>query len=120
MDRVFGQLGLYQAVRPLLVGLVHGLAGSAAVALLVLTTIRDPYWAIAYLLVFGAGTVAGMMIITTAIALPFQYSQQRFARLNRTLQIVSGVISLAFGVFIVYKMGYVNGMFTNHPSWTPE
>jgi ABC-type nickel/cobalt efflux system permease component RcnA len=120
MDRIFGQLGLYQAVRPLLVGLVHGLAGSAAVALLVLTTIRDPYWAIAYLLVFGVGTIAGMMIITTAIALPFKYSQQRFARLNRALQVASGVISLAFGIFIVYKMGYVNGMFTNHPNWTPE
>src|SRR6202050_2489144 len=120
MDRIFGQLGLYQAVRPLLVGLVHGLAGSAAVALLVLTTIRDPYWAIAYLLVFGVGTIAGMMIITTAIALPFKYSQQRFARLNRTLQVTSGVISLAFGIFIVYKMGYVNGMFTHHPNWTPE
>jgi sulfite exporter TauE/SafE len=88
--------------------------------LLVLTTIRDPYWAIAYLLVFGVGTIAGMMIITTAIALPFKYSQQRFARLNRTLQVASGVISLAFGIFIVYKMGYVNGMFTHHPNWTPE
>jgi ABC-type nickel/cobalt efflux system permease component RcnA len=120
MDRIFGQLGLYQAARPLLVGLVHGLAGSAAVALLVLTTIRDAYWAIAYLLVFGVGTIAGMMIITTAIALPFKYSQQRFARLNRTLQVASGVISLAFGIFIVYKMGYVNGMFTHHPNWTPE
>jgi len=120
MDRLVGQLGLYQAVRPLLVGLVHGLAGSAAVALLVLTTIRDPYWAIAYLLVFGVGTIAGMMIITTAIALPFKYSQQRFARFNRALQVASGVISLAFGIFIVYKMGYVNGMFTSHPKWTPE
>jgi ABC-type nickel/cobalt efflux system permease component RcnA len=120
MDRIFGQLGLYQAVRPLLVGLVHGLAGSAAVALLVLTTIRDPYGAIAYLLVFGIGTIAGMMIITTAIALPFKYSQQRFARFNRALQVVSGVISLAFGIFIVYKMGYVSGMFTSHPNWTPE
>jgi high-affinity nickel permease len=120
MDRMFGQLGLYQAVRPLLVGLVHGLAGSAAVALLVLTTIRDPYSAIAYLLVFGVGTIAGMMIITTAIALPFKYSQQRFARFHRALQVASGVISLAFGLFIVYKMGYANGMFTSHPNWTPE
>jgi high-affinity nickel-transport protein len=120
MDRIFGQLGLYQAVRPLAVGLVHGLAGSAAVALLVLTTIRDPRWAIAYLLVFGVGTIAGMMLITAAIALPFKYSQSRFARLNRGLAVASGIISIAFGIFIVYQMGYVNGIFTSHPHWIPE
>src|SRR3984885_16227587 len=56
-DRHFGQIGLYQVVRPLVVGLVHGLAGSAAGALLVLTTIRNPKWAVAYLLVFGVGTI---------------------------------------------------------------
>ena len=120
MDRIFDQLGLYQAVRPLAVGLVHGLAGSAAVALLVLTTIRDPRWAIAYLLVFGLGTIAGMMLITAAIALPFKYSQSRFARLNRGLAVASGILSIAFGIFIVYQMGYVNGIFTNHPHWVPE
>jgi ABC-type nickel/cobalt efflux system permease component RcnA len=120
MDRIFGQLGLYQALRPLAVGLVHGLAGSAAVALLVLTTIRDPRWAIAYLLVFGVGTIAGMMLITAAIAMPFKYSQQRFARVNRALGVASGLLSVAFGIFIVYKMGYVNGIFTSHPSWKPE
>src|SRR5262249_27448770 len=51
LDRHFGGLGLYQLARPLLIGIVHGLAGSAAVALLVLATIRDPRWAVVYLLV---------------------------------------------------------------------
>ena len=60
-----------QVIRPVAVGIVHGLAGSAAVALLVLTTIQDPRWAMAYLLVFGAGTVAGMILVTMAIATPF-------------------------------------------------
>lgn len=120
LDRTFGRLGLYQTLRPLAVGVVHGLAGSAAVALLVLTTIRVPAWAIAYLLVFGVGTIAGMMLITAAIAIPFAASQARFQRFNRGLSVASGVISVAFGLFIVYEMGFVKGLFTKHPSWTPH
>jgi ABC-type nickel/cobalt efflux system permease component RcnA len=120
MDRTFGRLGLYQVVRPLVVGIVHGLAGSAAVALLVLTTIRVSSWAVLYLLVFGLGTVAGMMLITAAIAVPFKFSQGRFARLNRGLGLISGLASLAFGLFIVYKMGFISGLFTTRPSWTPR
>jgi high-affinity nickel permease len=119
-DRHFSQLGVYQVVRPLVVGLVHGLAGSAAVALLVLTTIRNPKWAIAYLLVFGIGTIAGMMLITGAMVLPFAYADKRFSRLNRGLRIASGVISVAFGLFLVYEIGFVNGLFTSHPHWTPH
>ncbi|HXN23116.1 MAG TPA: high-affinity nickel-transport family protein [Candidatus Dormibacteraeota bacterium] len=119
MDRNFARLGVYQLLRPLIVGIVHGLAGSAAVALLVLTTIRNPFWAVAYLLVFGVGTIAGMMLVTAAIALPFTYSQHRFGRLNRALGLASGLISLGFGLLIVYRMGYVNGIFTN-PRWFPR
>ncbi|HWY44050.1 MAG TPA: hypothetical protein VNX66_11165 [Candidatus Sulfotelmatobacter sp.] len=120
MDRTFGPLSFYQVLRPLAVGVVHGLAGSAAIALLVLTTIRVPLWAVSYLLVFGVGTIAGMMLITTAIAVPFSYSADRFARFNRSLGLLSGLVSLAFGIFIVYEMGFVNGLFTRNPSWTPR
>jgi high-affinity nickel permease len=120
MDSTFGRLGVYQVVRPLIVGIVHGLAGSAAVALLVLTTIRVPSWAVFYLLVFGAGTVAGMMLITAAIAVPFKFSGSRFVRLNRGLGLASGFVSLAFGLFLVYQMGFVNGLFTRSPVWVPR
>jgi len=120
LDRAFGRLGLYQFLRPLVVGIVHGMAGSAAVALLVLAVIRNPAWAVAYLLVFGLGTIAGMMLITAAIALPFAYTGKRFARLNRYMAVASGLISLAFGFFIVYEIGFVQGLFTSHPHWTPQ
>jgi high-affinity nickel-transport protein len=114
------QLGLFHILRPLIVGVVHGLAGSAAVALLVLTTISSPSWAIGYLLIFGLGTVAGMMLITAAIALPFAYSMQHFTRLNRGLAAASGFVSVAFGLFLCYQTGFVDGLFTGHPAWTPR
>jgi len=119
LDRGLGHLGVYQLARPLVVGVVHGLAGSAAVALLVLGTIRDPRWAIGYLLVFGLGTIAGMMLITAALAMPFALTARRFSRLNGWLGLASGLLSLAFGAFLVYQIGFVDGLFTAHPRWTP-
>jgi high-affinity nickel-transport protein len=114
------KLGLFHTLRPLLIGIVHGLAGSAAVALLVLGTIREPKWAVLYLLVFGIGTVAGMMLITAAIALPFSFAGYKFAWLNRSLITASGLVSLAFGLFVAYHIGFVDGLFTGHPNWTPQ
>jgi hypothetical protein len=116
----FARLGVFHTLRPLFVGIVHGLAGSAAVALLVLSTIRDPRWAVLYLLVFGVGTIAGMMFITAAIALPFSFAGYKFAWLNRGLITASGLVSLAFGLFICYRIGLVDGLFTSHPTWTPS
>ena len=114
------KLWLYQFVRPLAVGLVHGLAGSAAVALLVLAEIRDPRWALAYLLIFGIGTIAGMMVITMMIGAPFAYTRGRFAPFNRGLGIASGLLSLAFGLFITFQIAITDGLFAAHPHWTPH
>jgi high-affinity nickel-transport protein len=102
-----------------MIGLVHGLAGSAAVALLVLTTIRNPHWAIAYLLIFGVGTIAGMMVITMSLASTLKFVGRSQA-VARKLAMASGILSLAFGFFVVYEMGFVNGLFTSHPLWTPK
>lgn len=120
LDRHLGGLTAYQLVRPMVVGVVHGLAGSAAVALLVLTTIRNPAWALWYLLIFGVGTIAGMMLMTSVIAVPFTRTSHRFARLSGDLRIASGVISLAFGLFVAYRIGLVDGLFTGNPQWTPR
>jgi len=110
LDHWFGGSIFYQALRPLVIGTVHGLAGSAAVALLILPIIHDPVWAMAYLTIFGVGTIAGMMLITAAIAVPVSYST-RFQFLHRHLGTAAGVLSLAFGFFLVYQIGFVDGLF---------
>lgn len=124
LDRIVGHLGgnlgIYQCLRPLVIGIVHGLAGSAAVALLVLSTIRSPIGAAGYLLVFGAGTMLGMMCMTTAMAVPLAYAGNRFTQVSRYLGVASGLVSLCFGAFLVYQLGFLGGLFTSHPQWTPR
>jgi len=120
MDRWFGSWTIYQWVRPLIVGLVHGLAGSAAVALLVLATLHNSRWAVAYLLIFGVGTIAGMMVITVAMASALNFAGSRSHWINRRLSLATGFLSVAFGLFLVYQMGFHYGLFTGHPVWTPE
>jgi ABC-type nickel/cobalt efflux system permease component RcnA len=119
-QKALARVGLYQLLRPLAIGLVHGLAGSAAVALLVLATIHDPRWAVVYLLVFGVGTIAGMMLITMVIAAPFAFTGKRFANLNRGFAVASGLISVAFGLFVTFQIGFVDGLFKANPHWIPH
>jgi nickel/cobalt exporter len=119
-DKTIGRLGLYQTIRPLVIGLVHGLAGSAAVALLVLSTIKSPLWSTAYLLVFGFGTMVGMMLMTAAISVPMVYTGKKFFNINRHLAVISGFVSMAFGVFLVYHIGFVDGLFTSQAHWIPQ
>ena len=113
-------MGLFNILRPLVIGIVHGLAGSAAVALLVMTTIQDPWWEIGYLLVFGLGTVIGMMVITALIAVPFVYTARKLSWWNRGMAVASGLLSLAFGAFLSYRIGIVDGLFAAHPHWIPQ
>jgi high-affinity nickel-transport protein len=120
IGKAFSGIGFYNALRPIAIGIIHGLAGSAAVALLVMTTIADPWWAIAYLLLFGVGTVAGMILITSLIALPFAYSPEKFCNWKRSISAASGLLSMGFGLFLSYKMGIVYGLFTDHPQWIPR
>lgn len=92
-----------QHLRALAVGAVHGLAGSAAVALLVLATIRTTAGAVAYLLVFGLGTIGGMTALTAAMAYPVSLAL-RFRRLHRWLAACAGAGSIAFGVFYAVRV----------------
>jgi len=114
----------FAARRPLLrsfaVGLVHGLAGSAAIALLVLSAIPDPMWATVYLAIFCIGTIIGMGLITTAIATPFMVVSRRASWIRQTLVTGSGLLSFGFGLFLAYQIGIVDHLFSTAPIWIPQ
>jgi high-affinity nickel permease len=107
-------------VRPIAVGFVHGLAGSAFVAMLVLTAIPSLVVGLAYLLVFGIGTVAGMTLVTAAIAVPSAYAATRVSGAQRYVQVAAGVASVCFGLFLAHRVGVVDGLFAATPHWTPQ
>jgi hypothetical protein len=119
-----GALSPLAARRPLLrsfgVGLVHGLAGSAAIALLVLSAIPEPLWATLYLAIFCVGTIIGMGLITTAIATPLIVASRRMSSLHQRLVIGSGLLSFGFGLFLAYQIGIVDRLFAAAPIWNPH
>ena len=71
-------------------------------------------------MLFGIGTIIGMMLITVVVAAPMTYASRRLRHVERHLRVASGVLSLAFGLFLVYHIGFVSGLFTGHASWTPR
>jgi high-affinity nickel-transport protein len=114
----------FAARRPLLrsfsVGLVHGLAGSAAIALLVLSAIPSPLWATLYLAIFCVGTIIGMALITTAIATPFMIVSRQASWIRQTLVTGSGLLSFGFGLFLAYQIVIVDRLFSAAPIWIPQ
>lgn len=102
------------------VGLVHGLAGSAAIALLVLSAIPSPLWATIYLIIFCVGVIIGMGLITTAIGAPFIFASIRMANFHQALVLGSGLLSFGFGLFLAYQLGISDGLFTHNPIWIPH
>ena len=86
--------------RPLLVGMVHGAAGSAALMLLVLSTIRLPLEAFLYILVFGFGSVLGMLLISCLLALPLHWAKGRAATSYKPIQLTAGLFSCLFGLYL--------------------
>lgn len=97
--------------RPLWVGMVHGLAGSAALTLLVLTTLPTPLSGLVYILVFGLGSIGGMLLMSTAISLPFVLTAQRFDRFNHHIRFLAGTLSALFGGFLAYQIAVVGRLF---------
>lgn len=101
-------------------GLVHGLAGSAAVALLVLAAVKDPRIGLVYLAVFSLGTILGMVLVTLGLAAPVRLAGARWPGLGAPLRIVSGTLSLLFGVYVLWHVGWIDGLFGAAPAWSPR
>ena len=87
-------------VKSYVIGVVHGLAGSAAVMLILLPEISSFWAGVGYLLLFGVGTMMSMAAITLLLGVPFAVSGQ-FERLNRGVARVAGTASLAFGAALM-------------------
>jgi ABC-type nickel/cobalt efflux system permease component RcnA len=92
-------------IKPLLVGAMHGLAGSAALTLLVLTQIASPLVGILYLLVFGLGSIVGMLLMSGLVSLPFVLTARKLDRFHYLLQTCAGALSICFGLWYAYVTG---------------
>jgi len=96
--------------RPFIVGMVHGLAGSAALMLLVLSTIESPLGALIYIVIFGLGSVGGMLLLSGIISLPFVLTAQRFAAMNKSIRVVAGMASVIFGIVLGWEISSALGL----------
>ena len=91
--------------RPFFVGLVHGLAGSGALMLAVLATIPSPALALLYVMIFGAGSIAGMVAMSTLFGVPLALVGGRFARVELVLRLGAALGSLAVGLRLAWELG---------------
>jgi ABC-type nickel/cobalt efflux system permease component RcnA len=97
-------------LKSVFIGLIHGLAGSGAMVVLTMSTVKSTWEGASYILIFGAGTVIGMLFFTTIIGIPFVLSAKNFS-LNKTLSQITGAISTAFGIYYMYNLGITEGLF---------
>ncbi|HKR00707.1 MAG TPA: hypothetical protein VJT09_08535 [Pyrinomonadaceae bacterium] len=97
-------------LKPLFVGAMHGLAGSAALTLLVLTQVNSTALGLIYLAVFGIGSIAGMLLMSALVGLPFALSARRFKRAHHGLQTAAGALSIVFGLWYAYETGVARGL----------
>jgi hypothetical protein len=87
-------------LRPLLVGIVHGAAGSATLTLLVLSTISSTFHALLYILLFGIGSMVGMLLVSLLISIPVQFAGERLSSAVLPIQMGTGLLSCAFGLYL--------------------
>lgn len=98
-------------LKSMIIGAVHGIAGSAAMVLLTMSTVSTVWEGAVYILIFGVGTIVGMLCITTIIGIPFVMSTKKSVGLNRLLTQMAGTVSFVFGIYYMYNLGVTEGLF---------
>jgi ABC-type nickel/cobalt efflux system permease component RcnA len=89
--------------RTLLVGLMHGMAGSAALLVLTVTQASSPAAGLGYIALFGIGSMIGMGALSTMIAIPLAVSARWLTWANRGLQGAVGLATIAIGLMTVVE-----------------
>ncbi len=97
--------------RPIVVGMIHGLAGSAALMVLVVGTTKSALVGLAYIVIFGIGSIGGMLLMSILISLPIHFTTNRFTQMNLVVRALAGLFSFSCGLFMAYEIGFVEGLF---------
>ena len=96
--------------RPFMVGVVHGLAGTAALMMLVVGTLPTFLLAAAYILIFGVGSIGGMVLMSVLISVPLAFAASRLRWVERGIRIAAGLFSLGFGGYLTWEVGLIQGL----------
>jgi len=108
LDRLFKHVN--EQKRSMLIGMIHGVAGSAGLMLIILATISSRKLGLLYIAVFGIGSIGGMMLMSTLIGLPFVLTSGKSLTLNKLVRAIAGITSLAFGIFLAWQIGVAEGL----------
>lgn len=98
--------------RPFLLGMVHGLAGSGVLIPLILSTMSSVIQGLLFIVIFGIGSMLGMLIFSGLISLPFKLTAGTSLRLNLWVRGIAGLISILLGFYIMWQIGFVDGLFS--------
>lgn len=93
-----------ESIRPLCIGMAHGLAGSAALMLMILSTTKEMGTGLLAILVFGLGSIIGMMAIGMTISVPVIYSRLISQRLFGAVQGLTSIVSVSVGIWMLVKL----------------
>ena len=96
--------------RPFMVGIVHGLAGTAALMMLVVGTLPSLLLAAIYILVFGVGSIGGMVLMSVLISVPLAIATSRLRLVERGIRVAAGLFSLGFGGYLAWDVGLIQSL----------